>query len=308
MVAVLVRTVVAARAATRQVEATLPVGVGRTAEINRSFLKSKPAVARPPVSFFLAIFVYPMKRILLLAMLATACSRGQESSQKTDTTAIDPNGEKVITTKYKEGGIKSEVRYKQGAKNGIARSYDRDGSLVLELPYVNNKKEGTSKKYFAGGKVLAQTTEYKNDKMNGAQVRYRGNGELLSEARYEDDRPCLGLKEYLENGSLKKKYPTVQVKVVDNISTSGIYKLKFSLSERSKSIKFYQGKLSKSGCLHDGMEYLLMDEATRTGEVSYYLNPGFFVMEELNVVAVFETLMGNTAIVQYTHHVAVDNR
>lgn len=249
-----------------------------------------------------------MKRIILLTILISACSRGQESSQKADTTSTDPNAEKVIITKYQNGVTKSEIRYKQGAKNGVSKSFDRDGVLVLELPYVNNKREGTSKKYYAGGTVLAQTTEYKNDKMNGPQIRYRGDGKLLSEARYEDDRPCLGLKEYLENGSLKKKYPTIEMKVIDNVKTSGIYKIKFSLSERSKSVKFYKGKLSKSGCLYDGMEYMLMDESTKTGEISYYLAPGSFVMEELNVVAVFETLMGNTAIVQRTHHVAVDNR
>lgn len=247
-----------------------------------------------------------MTRTIPFALiLLIACSPQKKKSE--EKTEVGPNGEQIVRSAYPDGKIKSEVLFKDGKKNGVARTFDKDGSLILELPYVDNNREGTSKKYYAGGTVLAQTTEYKNDKMNGLQTKYRGNGNVLSEARYENDFACADLKEYLENKSLKKKYPTIKVKVVNEVATKGIYTLKISMSERVRSVKYYKGKLSKSGCLYDGLEYLLMDEATKTGEISYYLPPGSFVMEEVNIIAAFETIMDNTAIAQLKYNVAVDN-
>ncbi len=252
-----------------------------------------------------------MNRFLLFAFVLLACSKPADEKKSTDgaegTSITGPNGEQIVRIKFPTGELKSEVIYKDGKKNGIARTFDKDGSVILELPYVNNKREGTSKKYYAGGKILAQSTEYKDDLMFGLQKRYRGNGNLMSEARYEYDKPCADLKEYLENQSLKKKYPVINVKVENKVKTTGIYLLRVSLSERMRNVKFYKGKLSKSGCMLDGMEYVRLDESTRTGEISYYLPPGGFVMEELNIVATYETIMGNTAIAQKQFHVAVNN-
>ncbi len=251
-----------------------------------------------------------MKRTIPFVLLLLSCGPGNKKVPlaTNDSTAVDSAGENVVRSRYANGKTKSEVTYKDGKKNGIARTFDRDGALILELPYVNNMREGTSKKYYTGGTVLAQTTEYKNDRMNGLQTKYRGNGNLMSEQRYENDFPCNELREYLENKSLKKKYPSIEIKVQDNIATQGIYKLKISMSDRVRSVKFYEGKLTPSGCLSDRLNYLLLDEATKTAEISYQLPPGSFIMEELNIVAAYETLMGNTAIALHKYHVAIDNK
>lgn len=249
-----------------------------------------------------------MRIAIPLVFLLIGCGPGTEKNQSGDSTAVaGTNGEKIVRSVYPDGKTKSEITYKDGKKNGLARTFDKNGAIILELPYVNDKREGISKRYYTGGQVVAQTTEYKDDKMHGMQTRYRGNGNVMSEARYENDFPCNDLKEYLENKSLKKKYPTINIKVEDNISSTGIYKLNISLSERVRSVKFYKGNLSSTGCVTDKLDYLLMDEATKVGEVTYHLPPGGFVMEELNIVAVYETLMGNTAIAQRRYHVAIDN-
>lgn len=251
-----------------------------------------------------------MKRTIPFVLLLLSCGPGNKKEKvgPKDTVAVDSLGQKVVRSYFPGGKTKSEVIYKNGKKNGVARTYDSDGSVILELPYVDDMREGTSKKYYAGGKVLAQTTEYKNNKMNGFQTRYRGNGDLMSEARYEDDFPCTELREYLENKALKKKYPAIEIKVQNTMDMNGVYKLKISLSERARTIKFYEGKLTSTGCMGDQLNYLLFDEATRTAEISYRLPPGGFVMEELNIIAAYETLMGNTAIAQRKYHVAVDNK
>lgn len=248
-----------------------------------------------------------MKRAIPFLILLVSCGPGKEKAKSDDSTTVNANGERVARSVYDNGKVKSEIPYKDGKKNGIARTFDRDGSLILELPYVNGVRNGVSKKYYTGGTVLAQTTEYKDDKMNGVQKKYRGNGNLMSEITYENDFPCSDLKEYLENTSLKKKYPSIDVKVQNNVSTTGIYKLNISMSEKVRSVKFYKGKLSATGCLNDKLDYLLINEATKVAEVTYHLAPGSFVMEELNIIAVYETLMGNTAIAQRKYHVAADN-
>lgn len=234
-----------------------------------------------------------------------SCSPGKEKSVKRDSTTVDNNRERVVQSQYPDGKKKSEIVFKDGKKNGLAKTFDQQGSLILELPYVNDSREGMSKRYYKNGTV-AQTTEYKNNMMTGIQTKYRPNGNLMSEARFENDFPCAGLREYLENKSLKKKYPSIEIKVQDNLSTTGIYKLKLSLTEKVRTVKFYQGKLTASGCMHDNVKYLLLDEATKTGEIAWQLGPREFVMEELNIIAVYETLLGNTAIAQRKYHVAID--
>lgn len=248
-----------------------------------------------------------MRRSIPFLFLLLSCGPGKEKAQTNDSTTVNPNGENVVRSRYANGKTRSEVVYKDGKKNGISRSFDSDGGLVLELPYVNNMREGQSKKYYTGGKVLAQTTEYKADMMEGIQTKYRGNGNKLSEQRYKNDFPCADLKEYLENQQLKKKYPTIDIKVIDNLKTTGIYTLKISLSERVRAVKYYTGKLTPDGCLNDDLDYILLDEATKTAELTWRLVPGSFVMEEVNIIATFETLMGNTAIVQRKYHVALNN-
>jgi len=249
-----------------------------------------------------------MKRAITFAFILFGCGPAKEKEQASDSTAVRNSKDgQTVRSYYDDGKTKSEVIYKNGRKNGMARTYTEDGSLVLELPYVNDKREGISKKYYTGGTVLAQTTEYKNDKMNGMQTKYRGNGKIMSEARYDNDLPCADLKEYLENGSLKKKYPTIEIKVQDNVAATGTYKLKVSLSERVRSVKFYRGQLPNSGCLTDDLYFLLIDPATKVGEIPYDVPPGESIKGDINIIAAFETLMGNTAIVQRKYHIAVSN-
>ncbi|MBA4054130.1 MAG: hypothetical protein C0490_05410, partial [Marivirga sp.] len=74
-----------------------------------------------------------------------------------------------------------------------------------------------------------------------------------------------------------------------------------------RSVKYYTGKLSPSGCLTDNLYYILQDQSTKTGELKYNLSPGRFVMEEVNVIAAVETLQGNTYVTQKVFNLAIDN-
>ncbi len=206
----------------------------------------------------------------------------------------------------KDGIVKSEVTMKDGKRNGPAKNYYPSGKVSLEMVYKNDKKEGKSKRYYEDG-TLFQETDYTEDKINGFRKKYREDGKLMSEARFEMDFPCTGLREFHLNGEEKKNYPKLQIEPVDLLKQSGKYLLKLSLSERARDVKYYVGRLSQKGCLTDKLEFVLRNEQSGSGTIEYYLSPGEFKMEELNIIASFETIFGNTQILQKSFYVSIDN-
>jgi hypothetical protein len=243
------------------------------------------------------------KSIILLAVLCCSCLFEKKKSDKKE----DLKSEKVQVSKYSNGKTKAEVPFKDGKRNGMSRTFDNKGNITLELPYVNDKREGRSKKYYEGGKQVFQTTEYKDDKIHGMQIKYRLNGAVMSEARFENGFPCNGLKQYLTDNTLKQKYPQIVIRPIDMIESAGTYVLEISMSEKVREVKYYTGKLSRSGCLTENLYFVFFDQARKTGILKYDLQPGAFVMEELNIIAAVETLLGNTYITQRKYNLAIDN-
>ena len=79
------------------------------------------------------------------------------------------------------------------------------------------------------------------------------------------------------------------------------------MSDKVRSVKYYKGKLTPGGCITDDLYNLLMNERKKTGQLTYHVAPGRFVMEEVNIIAVVETTLGNTYITQRSYNVAIDN-
>lgn len=241
--------------------------------------------------------------LTLCAIALISCKLEKTSKQKEK---ADSDSTKVVQVKHDNGRVKAEIPYKNGKQHGLSRSFDRNGNLILELPYNNNKREGVAKKYYAGGKQLYQVTEYKDDKINGTQTKYREDGKVMSVAQYENNSPCLGLKEYLLDGSPKKKYPHIVITPVDLLGSQGLFKLQISMSEKVRSVKYYSGKLTSSGCLDDNSYFILL-KSKSIGELKFNLPPGGFMMEEINIIAVVETTLGNSYITQKVYNLAIDN-
>ena len=256
-----------------------------------------------------------MSRIALLSLLAlTSCftnPKEQLKNKKSDKekTEVKKENEKkngLVKSYYSDGKIFSVINYKDGLKHGMSYSYFSNGNINLELPYVNGKREGQSKRHYENGK-LYQTTEYKNNLIHGFQKKYRENGKPISESRYENDNPCLGLKEYLLNESLKKNYPQIVITPVDELVLKGKYTLLISMSDKSKKAKFYEGNLTKAGCFSDNLNHILLNEKTGVGAIVYTLPPGGFLMKELNIVALVKTTQGNIYLTQKKFNLSVDN-
>jgi hypothetical protein len=253
-----------------------------------------------------------MRKVLAMLLLVgvsflQACILSIERKEPNPETHKTRDSIRVETAMHPNGKLKSEIPYAGKQKHGLAKTYDKDGNIMLELPFVFGKREGQSKRYYEGGKQLYQTTEYKDDRFHGLQIKYRENGDRMSEARFENDFSCLGLKEYYTDNTLKKEYPKLIITPVDKIQSQGVYTLILSLSERVRKVKYYTGKLTPSGCLHNDLYSVLLDEQAKTGKLTYNLPPGAFLMDELNIIAAAETLQGNTYVVQQKYNLAIQN-
>jgi hypothetical protein len=252
--------------------------------------------------------LYWLPLFLLIGCYTNQKEKVKNSANPNDST-VDASGKKkngLVKSYHSDGKLYSAITYKNGVRDGVSYAYYPNGQVNLELTYANGKRTGQAKRYYENGK-LYQTTEYKEDNKHGWQKKYRENGSSISETKFENDEPCLGLKEYLLDNTLKKNYPTIIITPIDELATKGRYTLKLSMSDKTKKVKFYQGKLSPGGCIHDGLGYVRLDERTGTGEIVYNLPPGGFLMDELSIVASVRTLQGNTYITYRAYNLAIDN-
>ncbi len=205
-----------------------------------------------------------------------------------------------------DGTLKSSINLKDGKRHGLAKSYYKDGSLRQQIDYHNNVKHGLAITYYENGNKF-QETPYYNGEIHGIQKKYRLNGKLMAEVPYNYGQPCAGLVEYLLNGNKKKRYPTINIRAVDNLITSNEYSLILSLSDGNKNVKFYSGQLTDDGCMpHYAID--LGVSAPGEIEVKYELPEQHFVMEELNFIADVKTKLGNPYIIETSHYLAIENK
>ncbi len=223
-----------------------------------------------------------------------------------DSRANNAKGDNIVRSYFKDGKLKSEISVKHGLHDGLSKSYYANGKISLELFYQAGKRHGMSRRYYESG-GLYQVTEYKDDKIDGSRKKYTKQGKLMSEESFVNNLPCNFLKEYLDDGSLRKGYPTIIIFPVDRLKHDGTYILKLSLSNHGKRVKYYKGLLAPSGCMTEYTEPLFTDSKTGIGQVRYYLVPGGFQMEELHIIAEITTLMGNTYLAQRSFNVSIEN-
>lgn len=236
---------------------------------------------------------------LLVALVGCETKKKEiKSKKKADTT----DGFKKYYTK--DGKLKIELTILNGKRNGIARTYYKNGKVSLEMNYKAGKRDGLSKRNYEDG-TLYQETTYKDDMIDGERKKYKENGTLMSVARFEKNQPCLGLKEILLDGTRKDNFPKIIVTPIDRLKQQGVYQINLSLSESARSVKYYIGNLSPSGCLTNNL--MLLETNNKIGTIKYTLPPRGFMMQELNFVAEVETRMGNTYLAQKKFFVSIEN-
>ena len=243
-----------------------------------------------------------MRYLLIVCLLLAGCE-GKKQKQEGKNT----EKENVVQSFDKSGKVTKEITMENGKKNGIAKTFYSNGNVNLEINYKDNLKNGISRRYYESGK-LYQESEFRDGQQVGIQKKFDEEGKLLSVARFEEGEPCSGLKEYLDDGSERKSFPSIVITPVNRLLTDGVYILVVTLSDKSKRVNFYKGRLTKGGCLGNSLVPLAGDKKKGEGEIRYFLGQGQYVMEELNIVAEIKTRYGNSYLTQRSYNVAIDNK
>lgn len=238
---------------------------------------------------------------IFLTILIAGCDSKPKSAEK------KRGKDSAVRSYYKDGSLRAEIPVKDGKKHGLAVEYYRDGKKFQEIEYKEGLKDGLAKKYYQTGQ-LAQETNYKEGKNHGLQRKYRENGKLQSETMFYEDEPCKGLKEFLLDGSLKKKYPEIIIETEDRGYSEGRYILKLSLSEKVKEVEFFTGELSAQKSVGVKTSKVWSTDRYGTAEIVYPLLPGQFIMEKVNVIAKIKTALGNYYITEKRFNIAAENR
>ncbi len=241
-----------------------------------------------------------------LLLLVLACEPQTAKEPATSKVVRDDKGriiEGPLKVFYPSGKLKGEVNYKNGKLHGRAVKYYEDGTTIKsELHYEQGKLHGLQKRYYKTG-ALYKTENFNMGVRDGEVKKYRRNGRLMTETLYRNGYPGIYLKEYLTNGKLKKKYPSIKVKTLDRLAENGTYTLRFYLSDNSKKVTFYQGKLH-DGYLHKGLQELPAVNGVLDYEIK--LEPGQAARGELYLVAKVVTRLNNVYITTAHHKLAVE--
>lgn len=129
---------------------------------------------------------------------------------------------------YHPGNIVGAVEvYKNGKKNGVSITLDRNGALAKEEHYIDDKIHGTARYYKAGrvsreavynlgvlnGKrknyydsgVLQEESTYVNGKREGVAKWYNMDGKVNSEYNYKEDNLEGPFRFFHKNGNIEKE-------------------------------------------------------------------------------------------------------
>lgn len=206
---------------------------------------------------------------------------------------------------FPDGSLYLEVNYKDSIPHGTFKRYFKNGKLLEQSEYVSGVLHGPSRKYHENGQ-LSTETPYDSGRVHGIVKKYRKDGTPAYEAPYHHDHPCVGLKEYFLSGKPVNNYPDIVVRADDKLFQDDLYTLKISLSDGSKVVEFFRGRLTKGSYV--GKECQPIHTKDGIGYIYYTVPRGGFAMEKINIIAKVKTDLSNYYITQLTYNLAIENR
>lgn len=212
-----------------------------------------------------------------------------------------------VSKEYRhDGTLENLIHYENNRKNGPAYNYYSDGKAVkIEINYVNGYKHGETKWYYPNGQVY-RVTPYVSGKIIGIRSTYYKDGTLQAEIPYLDDQPGIGLVEYTREGKQKKLDAKIIFRERDNISMDNTFTLQLSLSDGSRHVEFFRGRLTDGQYWNKQLSPIPTENGR--GTMEFYVSKGTFKMETLNIVAREKTSLGNYLILQREYHLAVEHK
>jgi hypothetical protein len=268
-------------------------------------------------------------RYFVIGLLLVVSSGCRFTKEQPETPAPRDPDIRIVKEYYPDGSLKSEIEAKGKLRHGITRVYSESGKLVSEISYANNLrhgktftyyddgsisseinyqngfKEGDAVKYYPSGQVY-KITPYDHNTVNGIVKTYWEDGTIQSEAPYRNDEPGMGLKEYTRTGTLKKMDASINIREINEIAMLNRLTLRLSLSDGSKAVEFFRGKLTENSYWNIDLESILTENGQ--GNLVYYIPRGSFVMETINIIARKKTSLDNYYIIQRAYNLAAENK
>jgi hypothetical protein len=242
-----------------------------------------------------------MKKLLPLILLIFACNSEEESNL---TYYEDGKIKEGILKQYSDtGNLFREASYKNGKLNGLVKNYSKNRRLKSVINYVNGMKDGESIQFYENGSKYLEIL-YNSDSIK-LKKKYHKNGKLMSELKFVRGKPSRYLKEFYTSGS-PKDLPTIKFDTIDNLATTGYYALKMKMSDGSKNVKFYFGRLAEDGCMPENPDPIQTVDGE--GILDIILERGQFIMKEIHIIGDHTTNIGNPHLVESEYILSVENR
>jgi antitoxin component YwqK of YwqJK toxin-antitoxin module len=105
---------------------------------------------------------------------------------------------------WNEKQLKSEISFKNGKIDGVARSYHENGNLQSQRFWKEGKAHGEFKVYSEGGQLVEEGA-FKDGQMDSVWKKYFESCKLKAEMSYIDGKLDGLVKEYNETGKLKSQ-------------------------------------------------------------------------------------------------------
>lgn len=241
--------------------------------------------------------------LLFLAVLSSGCEQAapRTEQQKKEKKQLEGS----VKHHRSDGSLASEIQYKDKKKHGLAKAYYKNEKLKSEIMYAEDVQHGIAKMYYENGKLYRETS-YKMGKKDGLQKVYRENGKLLAEIPYKQDQLGVGTVEYTPEGKPKKQLPKIKVEHIDQLLKNNHYIVRISLTEGYKNVDYYIGDLTEGK--YKNADLMRMVPEGGIVELKYYLPPGTFLMESINVVAETKTQMRSPYLLQQKINIAAENK
>jgi hypothetical protein len=177
---------------------------------------------------------------ILGLLLNPSCKSKTGSAGGNDTTSVADTGFTGIK-KYMSGNqLAMETTFKNGVKEGLAKTFYPGGNLKGTIWYENGLREDSAKWYFEDGRLF-RTTPYKRDTVDGIQIQYFRSGKLKARIGYKMGFRTFEFEEFDMQGRKVGGYPELVVNIKDEYNSAGTYTISLSLSDKSQKVKYFTG-------------------------------------------------------------------
>ena len=232
----------------------------------------------------------------LVLLFCASCDQINTNTTKNE------DASKVARTYYEDGKLKSETPVNDDKKrHGLSKQYYRSGGLKAEIHYNEGKRERAVQYYENGN--MQMDFPYQDGKKHGKRSKYWENGNLQSVVEYANGEIKAGLIEYKRDGEQVTKYPTLKIKRIDLLESSGEYHIEVYFSSNANRGTYYVGSLEDGSF---GSDVAKLKKVNGRGRLTFKPMPGTFMMEKLNFIGSYKTVYGNTLIVEDGISLAID--